>query len=159
MPTLIVTPNNNGVQHIGIFWYDRRLDPADNLIARYGNVATVTNPTSATSAITFGPNYEISNTTWAPVFGQDPVVNSVYMGDYDTASTSRRQHLLHLLGRRAARQPGRLAAKIAATVHGPATSIATTPPANVVGPIGNIRVTFNEPILTANNPNLLAQFS
>jgi hypothetical protein len=77
-PAIAVTPDGT---HVGIFWYDRRLDPADNLIDRYGVVGTV----GSNGAITFGGNFRISDASFPPVFGNDPVVNPSYMGDYDQA--------------------------------------------------------------------------
>ena len=66
---------------MGLFWYDRRLDPADNLIDRFGAIGTVCGHT-----VTFGANFRITDVSFPPAFGQDPVVNPTYMGDYDQAT-------------------------------------------------------------------------
>jgi hypothetical protein len=77
-PTIAIAPNGS---RIGVFWYDRRLDVTNNrFIDYYGSIATVS-PTG----VTFQPNFRITDTSFAPVFGVDPVVNGVYMGDYDQA--------------------------------------------------------------------------
>lgn len=77
-PTLAVTPDGSKV---GVFWYDRRLDPANNLIDYFGTIGTV-----AGSAVSFGPNFRISDVSFPPVFGQDPPMPPpTYMGDYDVA--------------------------------------------------------------------------
>ena len=74
-PSLAVTPDG---QHVGVFWYDRRLDSANTMIDRFGVVGTVSGTT-----VSFGGNQQITTMSFPPVFGQDPVVNGVYMGDYD----------------------------------------------------------------------------
>lgn len=76
-PTIAITPG--GAQAF-IGWYDRELDPSNSLIDWFGAVATVGN-----GVLNFLPQQRISNTSFPPAFGQDPVVNTVYMGDYDTA--------------------------------------------------------------------------
>lgn len=76
-PTIAITPN--GTQAF-IGWYDRELDPNNSLIDWFGAVATVGN-----GVLTFLPQQIISNTSFPVVIGQDPVINTVYMGDYDTA--------------------------------------------------------------------------
>jgi hypothetical protein len=52
-PALAVTPDGS---HVGIFWYDRRLDPANNLIDRFGSVGTVSGHT-----VSFAPNFRITD--------------------------------------------------------------------------------------------------
>jgi ELWxxDGT repeat protein len=77
-PSLAVTPDG---AHVGVFWYDRRLDdPGNTLIDRFGALGTVSN-----NGVIFGTNFAISNVPFEPVFGVDPGVNSPYMGDYDQA--------------------------------------------------------------------------
>jgi hypothetical protein len=73
-PAIGVKPDGSG---IGVAWYDRRRDPANSLIESWGAIATVSGNTVA-----FGPNFRISG-QFPVVIGQDPVVNPVYMGDYD----------------------------------------------------------------------------
>jgi hypothetical protein len=78
-PALAVTPDGS---HVGIFWYDRRLDPADNLIDRFGAIGTVSG-----HALTFGANFRVTDVSFPPAFNIDhPLVAPTYMGDYDTAS-------------------------------------------------------------------------
>jgi hypothetical protein len=77
-PAIAVTPDGS---HVGIFWYDRRLDPADNLIDRFGAIGTVSG-----HSLTFAPNFRITDVSFQPAFGQDPRVSPNYMGDYDMAT-------------------------------------------------------------------------
>jgi hypothetical protein len=77
-PSIAVTPDGN---HVGVFWYDRRNDPANNLIDRFGTTGTVSG-----STVTFGANFQVTTSSFAPVFGTDPSVVSNYMGDYDQAA-------------------------------------------------------------------------
>lgn len=81
-----MTPDGS---HVGLFWYDRRLDRANNLIDRFGAIGTVSGHTVA-----FGANFRITDVSFPPVFTywtgtgwavQDPVVRPGYMGDYDQA--------------------------------------------------------------------------
>jgi hypothetical protein len=74
-PAIAVTPDGS---RLAVSWYDRRRDPADRLIERWGVIGNISGTT-----VTFGPNFRISD-QFPPVFGGDPVVNIVYMGDYDT---------------------------------------------------------------------------
>jgi hypothetical protein len=76
-PALAVTPDGS---HVGLFWYDRRLDPADWLIDRFGAIGTVSGHT-----VTFGANFRITDVSFPPSYGQDPLVVPTYMGDYDQA--------------------------------------------------------------------------
>jgi hypothetical protein len=76
MPAIAVKPDGSG---LAVTWYDRRRDPADALIERWGVTATISGGT-----LTFGPNFKVSNAQFPAVFGVDPVVNSTYMGDYDS---------------------------------------------------------------------------
>lgn len=76
-PALAVTPDGS---HVGLFWYDRRLDSADNLIDRFGAIGTVSGHT-----VSFGANFRITDVSFPPAFGQEPGVFPPYMGDYDQA--------------------------------------------------------------------------
>jgi hypothetical protein len=86
-PALAVTPDGS---HVGLFWYDRRLDPANNLIDRFGAIGSVSGHT-----VSFAPNFRITDVSFPPVFTyfnpdgsvhtQDPVIRPGYMGDYDQA--------------------------------------------------------------------------
>ena len=75
MPAIAVKPDGSG---LAITWYDRRRDPADALIERWGVAASVSGAT-----ITFTPNFRVSDAQFPAVFGVDPVINATYMGDYD----------------------------------------------------------------------------
>jgi hypothetical protein len=73
-PGIAVRPDGTG---LAVCWYDRRNDPADALIERWGVTATISGAT-----VTWGPNFRISQ-PFPAVYGVDSVVNSTYMGDYD----------------------------------------------------------------------------
>lgn len=73
-PTIAVKPDGSG---LAASWYDRRRDPANNLIERWGVIGTISGAT-----VTFGANFRIGG-QFPVVIGQDPVINTVYMGDYD----------------------------------------------------------------------------
>jgi hypothetical protein len=77
-PALAATPDGN---HVGVFWYDRRLDSNDGLIDRYGVIGNVSG-----GSVTFGANFRITDTSFPAVVGQDPLINTTYMGDYDVAA-------------------------------------------------------------------------
>jgi hypothetical protein len=74
-PTLAVRPD--GAQ-LFISFYDRRLDPSNSLIDVFGAIGDISG-----GAVTFEPNFRITTASFPVVIGQDPVVNPVYMGDYD----------------------------------------------------------------------------
>ena len=76
-PALAVTPDGN---HVGVFWYDRRNDPNNGNIDRYGVIGNVSG-----SSLTFGSNFRITDASFPAVVGQDPLINTTYMGDYDVA--------------------------------------------------------------------------
>lgn len=79
-PALAVTPDGS---HVGIFWYDRRLDPANNLIDRYGAIGSVSGHT-----VTFGTNFRITDVSFPAARGVDPVFPSYYAatGECDHAA-------------------------------------------------------------------------
>jgi hypothetical protein len=81
-PAIAVTPDGS---HVGIFWYDRRLDPANSLIDRFGEIATISGDT-----VGFLPNFRITDISFLPAFDQDSLLvafgNTRYMGDYDMAT-------------------------------------------------------------------------
>jgi hypothetical protein len=79
MPVITVTPNG---QQLFVGWYDRRLGP-ETIIDRFGAIASIN--LAAGGAVTFLPNQRITTASFPVVRGQDPVVNSTYMGDYDQA--------------------------------------------------------------------------
>jgi hypothetical protein len=135
-PTLAVTPDGT---RLGVFFYDRRNDPADNRIQRYAAFADLTATT-----VTFTGNYQISDASYAPVFGQDPVVNSVYMGDYDTTRADNNFFYNQWEDNRLGDQDVRFA-KIATHVYGPVVNTVQVT-GLVAPPIGNLRISFSGPI-------------
>ena len=74
-PTINVTPDGSKV---GVFFYDRRLDPADLRIDYFGAIAT-----DAGGTLRFSPNFRVTQQPFGVVIGVDPVINPSYMGDYD----------------------------------------------------------------------------
>ena len=76
-PTIAVTPDGT---RLGVLWYDRRLDPSNALIDYFGRLATI-----AGGAVTFQPDFRISDRSFPPVFGREQMVVPDYMGDYDQA--------------------------------------------------------------------------
>jgi hypothetical protein len=74
-PSIAITPDGTA---LCVTWQDSRLDAANRKVARFGVIGTISGTT-----VTFGPNFQVSQPDWSPVFGADPVVNTVYMGDYD----------------------------------------------------------------------------
>src|SRR5262249_7342207 len=80
MPALAVTPDGS---HLGVFWYDRRLDPANNLIDRFGAIGTASGPSVPCAATS-----RVPDVSFPPVVNQDPAFGptSTYMGDYDQAA-------------------------------------------------------------------------
>jgi hypothetical protein len=74
-PALAVTPDGS---HVGVFWYDRRLDPANNLIDRYGVIGSASG-----HGVNFGSNFRITDVSFPSAF--DPYLGPDYMGDYDQA--------------------------------------------------------------------------
>jgi hypothetical protein len=76
-PTLAVTPDG---ANLGIFYYSRQEDPANNLFKFYGRTASISGPTLA-----FAPSFAISDVASLPEFGRDTLINPTYMGDYDFA--------------------------------------------------------------------------
>lgn len=73
-PTIAFTPNGNNVM---VSWYDRRNDAANLGMQRYGRVGKA-------PAGTLSLNAEFVLSAFFPVaIGQDPAINTVYMGDYD----------------------------------------------------------------------------
>jgi hypothetical protein len=140
-PALAVTPTGN---YVGVFWYDRRNDPSNNLIDRYGSVGTVAGDT-----VVFGPNMRISDTNFPPAFGHDPAINSVYMGDYDQVVASATGFFLTWgdnrspsRGHTGNNQDVRFAT-IPVVVAGGAV-VSSTPNGNTVGAVSSLRVTFDE---------------
>src|SRR5262249_14527751 len=77
-PAIAVTPDGS---HVFVAWYDRRLDRKNLLIDRFGVIGSISG-----SSISFGANGRITDTSFPAVFGQDPVIVSTYMGDYDQAA-------------------------------------------------------------------------
>jgi hypothetical protein len=76
-PTLAVTPDG---ANLGIFYYSRQEDPANNLFKFYGRTASISG-----SSLAFAPSFAISDVASLPEFGRDNLINPTYMGDYDFA--------------------------------------------------------------------------
>ncbi len=79
-PAVQVTPNG---QRLSIGWYDRRLDANNSLIDYFARIASISGTTT-----TFAADFRVSDVSFAPDFGRDNVVNSVYMGDYDQGAAT-----------------------------------------------------------------------
>ncbi|HET9218893.1 MAG TPA: PKD domain-containing protein, partial [Terriglobia bacterium] len=79
-PTLAVSTTGD---KLGIFYSSRQEDPGNNLFKYYGRIANISG-----STLTFTPSFAISDTASLPEFGRDAPVNSVYMGDYNTAAAT-----------------------------------------------------------------------
>jgi hypothetical protein len=142
-PALAVSPSGH---KIGIFWYDRRNDPANNLIDRYGAIGTVDGDT-----VTFAPNFRVTDEAFPPVIGTDPIVSPSYMGDYDQAVATRSHfyltwgdNRLKSLGHKGNNADVRFAS-VAAEVAGPSV-LATTPSHDTYGDVNHMRIAFDEAI-------------
>jgi hypothetical protein len=85
-PVIAITPNGS---RLFLSWYDRRLDPADNLICRWGVVGLVS---ADGGTVTFQPDFRIDNADtngnpgFLPEFGRESGIVGTYMGDYDAAT-------------------------------------------------------------------------
>ncbi len=77
MPAISITPAG---RNLFVGFYDRRSDPTNSLIERWAALGSI----GSGGDVTFQPNQMISSTSFPVAIGQDPVVNPVYMGDYDT---------------------------------------------------------------------------
>ena len=75
-PTVAISPTG---EQVAFGYYSRSHDPANQMFHRRIRMATMN---TTTGAIAMRPSAQISPDT-PVVIGQDPVVNSVYMGDYD----------------------------------------------------------------------------
>jgi hypothetical protein len=138
---LAVTPNGADV---GVFWYDRRNDPANLLIDRFGAIGTVAGHT-----VTFAPNFQITDQSFPQEFGHVSGIVGNYMGDYDQAVATNNffyltweDNRLPSLGHPGQAQDVRFA-EIPLAVSGGAV-ISSSPRANVSGAVDHIRFTFDE---------------
>jgi len=78
-PSVAQTPNG---RNILLSWYDRRSDPANLAIERWGIVATKSLITSECCSLS--PHFRISTGSWPVVIGQDSfILDPVDMGSYD----------------------------------------------------------------------------
>jgi hypothetical protein len=83
-PAIAVTPDS---KHALLTWYDRRSDPSNALIERWGWIVSFGEPTDIESGgALFSPNFPISTGSWPVAIGQDSFVGASYMGDYDGAT-------------------------------------------------------------------------
>lgn len=78
MPVVAIAPDGS---RLFVSWYDRRRDPSNSRIEVFGTIGTI----APAGTVTFGANFALSTGSWPVVIGQDPRINSVYMGDYDAA--------------------------------------------------------------------------
>jgi autotransporter-associated beta strand protein len=77
-PSIAITPDGS---KLGIFYYSRQGDTtSDNLFQYYGRVGTISGTT-----VTFTPSFAVSTVQSYPEVGRDSVINTTYMGDYDTS--------------------------------------------------------------------------
>ena len=65
----------DGTGLLRIVWYDKRTDPDNVRIGVY-------TATSSDGGVSFSANHTVTNETFDPAVGYDPVLNPVYMGDY-----------------------------------------------------------------------------
>lgn len=79
-PAIAVRPDGAG---LFVGWQDRRLDAANSLIDTFGVTGAI--DVAGSGAITLDANFRITTESFPAVYGQDPVVNTTYMGDYDQA--------------------------------------------------------------------------
>ena len=79
-PSLAITPDGTKLL---VSWQDSRADAANRKVQRFGAIGAISGTT-----VTFGPNFQISQPSWTPIFGADPVVNASYMGDYDQSDAT-----------------------------------------------------------------------
>ncbi len=140
-PTIAVTPDGTKV---GVFWYDRRLDPAKSLIDRFGSIGQVT-----ADGVAFGPNFRITDTSFAPEFGHDPLLPANYMGDHDQAAADNNNfyvtwgdNRLPSLGHAGHSADVRFA-RIPAAGPSVLGLVANAKPKK---PVKSVRITFDEPI-------------
>lgn len=141
-PSLAITPDGS---RLFVGFYDRRNDPANTLIEYFGANAAISGAT-----VTFGRNYKISTASFGVVVGVDPVINTTYMGDYDSAGADNSffyavwgDNRDNSLGR-AGKQANVRIAKI--PVAGPAgpTVFSSTPTGNVTAAQSSVTVVFNQ---------------
>jgi hypothetical protein len=66
-PSLAVTPDGT---EVGVFWYDRRNDPNNSLIDRYGVIGSVN---TANNAVAFGANFRVTDVSFPALGGSDVV--------------------------------------------------------------------------------------
>jgi hypothetical protein len=76
-PAIAVSPDGT---RLFMGFYDRRLDPENDLIHTFGATAVL-----AGTAMTVQPNFRISSQAFPVAIGQDPIIRPTYMGDYDQA--------------------------------------------------------------------------
>jgi hypothetical protein len=116
------------------------------LIDRYGAIGDVLG-----GAVVFEPNVRISDTNFPPEFGRDPVVNGVYMGDYDQAAATTNSFVLTWGDNRLPSHghTGNNAdvrfADVPFSVAGPSV-ITMSPRGNILAPVSSVRVRFDEEI-------------
>jgi hypothetical protein len=134
-PAIALTPDGT---HVFITWYDRRNDPTnDSLIDRYGVIGTVSG-----HSVSFAANFRITDVSFPPAFGQDPMMPAAYMGDYDMATADNSYFYTTWGDNRLgdaffANQPDVRFAKIPVSGSDPAAAI-PAPASVVVAPAGTM---------------------
>ena len=137
--SLAVSPDG---QHVFMGWYDTRLDPNDSAIDNFGAVADVN---VATHAVTFNPNFRITQQSYDPVFGHDPQLNPSYMGDYDQSAADSK-FFYYSFADNVLGDPNVYLAHIPITgPHGP-TVFDKEPAGTITTPASNVTLTFSEPM-------------
>jgi hypothetical protein len=127
MPTLATT--NDG-ENLLFTWYDYRNDPF--FIERWAQDWIGSSPT---------PDFRVNDDPFPPIFGSDPVVNPVYMGDYDQAVADDNFFYLSFLDTTLGSQDV-VFAKVPR--DGPGAGILGAGRAIVSGGNGNGQIDFNE---------------
>ena len=79
-PTVAVMPDG---LNMGVFYYSRQEDPANNLYKYYSRMASISG-----TLINFGVSIPVSGVASLPEFGRDAVINSVFMGQSDQVATT-----------------------------------------------------------------------
>jgi hypothetical protein len=79
-PAMAITPDGS---RVCVSWYDRRLDPGNNVIDRFAAIGRIVG-----DAVAFGPNFRLTTEPFPAVKGVDPQMNPTYMSDYDQMTAS-----------------------------------------------------------------------
>ncbi|MFL5340631.1 MAG: FG-GAP-like repeat-containing protein [Gemmataceae bacterium] len=138
-PSLAVTPDG---QHVFMGWYDTRLDPGDAMIDNFGAVADVN---LVTHAVTFNPNFRITQQAFPAVFGVDPQLNRSYMGDYDQSAADN-NFFYYSFADNVLGDPNVYLARIPTTGPRGPTVFDKQPAGTITTPASSVTLTFSEPM-------------